>query len=258
MACWRLPKNCTWSDVEMLPTFAADAVFDAITTRRSVRGFLDRPVPRTTVERILAAAARAPSANNSQPWRVHVLFGAGRQHLTDAIMAARAPGGDDPKPEYDYDPQHWPEPYLSRRRANGWELYGLLGIVKGDRGRARAWNDENYRFFGAPVGLILTRDRRLGLGSLIDVGMFMEAVAVAARSLGLDTCPQAAFAHYHAVIRKELHLAPEDMVVCGMSLGFADENATANCLRTGREPVASFATFHPGAHSAGDGDAPHG
>ena len=243
----------------MLSTRTADAVFDAITTRRCVRCYLDRPVARKTVERILMAASRAPSANNSQPWRVHVLTGPGRQRLTDAIMAVRAVGGDDPKPEYDYDPSSWPEPYLSRRRANGWALYGLLGILKGDRVKARAWNDENYRFFGAPVGLILTRDRRLGLGSLIDLGMFMEGVAVAARGLGLDTCPQAAFAHYHAVIREELHLMPQDMVVCGMSLGFADESATANRLRTEREPVAGFASFHPGVEPADDdGAAPHG
>jgi nitroreductase len=247
------------------PSFSeADAVLGAIESRRSVRGFLGRPVPPPLVERILAAAARAPSANNSQPWRVHVLTGAGRQRLTDAIMAVRAAGGDEPAPEYQYDPQKWPEPYLSRRRTNGWALYGLLGIHKGDRAKGRSWNDENYRFFGAPVGVTLTRDRRLGLGSLIDLGMFMEAMAVAARALGLDTCPQAAFAHYHAVVRETLQLPPEDMVVCGMSLGFADETATANRLRTEREPVAGFATFHPGAEPAGngpannDGAAPHG
>lgn len=242
----------------MPPAWAADAVFDALATRRSVRGYLSRPVPREVVERILSTASRAPSGNNSQPWRVHVLTGAGRQVLTDAIMAARAEGGDDPQPEYDYYPQSWPEPYLSRRRANGWELYSLLGIGKGNRAKGRAWNDENYRFFGAPVGLILTRDRRLGLGSLIDLGMFMEGVAVAARGLGLDTCSQAAFAHYHAVIREVLGLAPEDMVVCGMSLGFADEGAAANRLRTEREPVANFATFHPGSAPDDNGAIDHG
>ncbi len=244
--------------MDMLPTWSADAVFDAITTRRSVRGYQDRPVPRHTMERILAAASRVPSGNNSQPWRVHVLSGAGRQRLTDAIMAERAAGGNDPQPEYDYYPQSWPEPYLSRRRANGWELYGLLGIKKGDRAKGRAWNDENYRFFGAPVGLILTQDRRLGLGLRIDLGMFMEGIAVAARGLGLDTRPQAAFAHYHAVIREVLGLAPEDMVVCGMSLGFADEGATPNRLRTEREPVAGFATFHTGAMPDDNGANSHG
>ena len=220
-------------------------VLDALEGRSSVRGYLDRPVPRQLVERILTAAARAPSGNNSQPWRVHVLTGPARARLGDAILAARQADQDDPAPEYDYYPRDWPEPYGARRRTIGWELYGLLGIQKGDKAKSRAWQDENYRFFGAPVGLILTRDRRLGLGALIDLGMFMEGVAVAARGLGLDTCAQAAFAHYHAIIRSELRLAPEDMVICGMSLGFTDTAAAANRLRTEREPLLGFATFHP-------------
>ena len=131
---------------------------------------------------------------------------------------------------------------------NGWELYGLLGIQKGDRAKSRAWQDENFRFFGGPVGLILTRDRRLGLGALLDLGMFMQGVAVAARSFGLDTCPQAAFAHYHAIIRSELRLAPEDMVMCGMALGYTDMSAPANRLHTERELVSGFATFHSDAN----------
>lgn len=230
----------------------APAVFKALESRTSVRGYLDRPVPRETVERILRAAARAPSGNNSQLWRVHVLTGPARDKLGDVILAARQDSADDPAPEYDYYPESWPEPYRSRRRANGWELYGLLGIEKGDRAKSRAWHDENFRFFGAPVGLILTRDRRLGLGALIDLGMFLEGVAVAARGLGLDTCPQAAFAHYHAIIRRELRLAPEDMVICGMSLGYADMAAAANRLHTEREPVPGFAIFHTGSDCSTD------
>ena len=222
----------------------AHAVFEALESRTSARGYLDRPVPRETVERILQAAARAPSGNNTQPWRVHVLTGAARNRLADAVLALRATGQDDPAPEYAYYPDTWPEPYLSRRRANGWDLYGLLGIGKGDRTKARAWHDANFRFFGAPVGMIITRDRRLGLGALIDLGMFMEGVAVAARGLGLDTCPQAAWAHHHAIVRQQLALAPEDMVICGMSLGYADPGALANRLHTEREPVTEFATFH--------------
>ena len=222
----------------------AEAVFKALESRTSTRGYLDRPVPHKAIERILKAAARAPSGNNSQPWRVHVLTGAARVRLADAVLASRATGQDDPAPEYAYYPDALPEPYLSRRRANGWDLYGLLGIEKGDRPKARAWHDENFRFFGAPVGIVITRDRRLGLGALIDLGMFMEGIAVAARGLGLDTCLQAAWAHHHAIIRKQLALAPEDMVICGMSLGYADADALANRLHTGREPVHEFTTFH--------------
>ncbi|MDB5367066.1 MAG: nitrobenzoate reductase [Rhodospirillales bacterium] len=221
----------------------ADAPLSAITSRRSVRAFLDRPVPRGTIEEILRAASRAPSANNTQPWRVYVLTGAARDRLSGAILADRASGADEPKPEYAYYPPAWPEPYLSRRRKIGWDLYGLLGIAKGDRAAGRAWHDLNFSFFGAPVGMIFTLDRDLAIASYIDLGMFLQNIATAARSLGLDTCPQAAFASYHAIIRTELGLDPNQVVVCGMSLGHADETALPNQLTTEREPPASFAHF---------------
>jgi len=136
-----------------------------------------------------------------------------------------------------------PEPYLSRRLTIGWKLYGLLGIGKGDRAGARAWHDQNYRFFGAPVGMIFTLDRRLGLGAYIDLGMFMQNIMTAARGLGLDTCPQAAFAGYHAIIREQLALPAEDLVLCGMALGFADNTAIANQVVADREPLENFAVF---------------
>lgn len=222
------------------------AVLAAITGRRSVRGFLDAPVARATIEQILAAAASAPSATNTQPWRVHVLTGAARARLTAAIMAERAAGAQEPAPEYRYYPEIWPEPYLTRRRSLGWRLYGLLGIAKGDRAASRAWHDQNFCFFGAPVGLIFTLDRRLAIASFLDLAMFMQNVMVAARAFGLDTCPQAAFAHYHAIIRGELGLPQEEMVICGVALGREDPAAPANQLRADRGPVEAFATFHDG------------
>jgi nitroreductase len=219
-------------------------VLATISSRRSIRAFLDRPVSRTKVEEILAIASRAPSGNNSQPWRVHVLSGAAKARLSAAILAERGSGAPEPAPEYHYYPEVWPEPFLSRRREVGWALYGLLSIERGDRIGARAWHDRNLTFYGAPVGMILTTDRRLGLGALIDVGMFMEALIVAARAFGLETCAQAAFGAYHAVARRELALAPEEMVICGLSLGFEDRDASPNRLRTTRVAVEDFTTFH--------------
>jgi nitroreductase len=133
---------------------------------------------------------------------------------------------------------------LSRRRQIGWDLYHLLGIEKGDRAAARRWHDQNFTFFGAPVGMVLTIDRRLGLGALIDLGMFIEAVAIAARAFGLETCPQAAFGAYHRIIRDTLALPPEEMVICGLALGFEDRDAVPNRLRTSRVPVEGFVSFH--------------
>lgn len=221
----------------------SEAVLAALTTRRSVRAFLDEPVARPILEQVLAASARAASGNNIQPWRVRVLTGDAKQRLTTAIMAVRETATSEPALEYQYYPTAWPEPYLSRRRAVGWRLYELLGIQKGDRAAARAWHDRNFAFFNAPVGMIFTIDRRLGLGAYIDIGMYLQNVMTAARGLGLDTCPQAAFAGYHEIIQRELALPPEEMVVCGMALGRADTASVLDRMSTDREDVQVFASF---------------
>jgi nitroreductase len=228
------------------PTSTA-AVDAAITSRHSIRAFLPTPVPRETIEQILAVAARAPSGTNTQPWKVHVLTGAAQEALSRKILAAY----DDPTErarhteEYAYYPTQWASPYIDRRRKVGWDLYGLLGIAKTDKERMHAQHARNYRFFDAPVGLIFTIDRVMQQGSWLDYGMFLQNVMVAARARGLDTCPQAAFTQFHRIISAQLGLGPQEMVVCGMSLGHADPAAVENTLISEREPVAGFTTFHP-------------
>jgi nitroreductase len=235
----------------MKPTITAQstaAVDAAIASRRSVRAFLPAPVPRQTIEDILAVASRAPSGVNTQPWKVTVLTGAAKDGLSQRILAAHdanaaaASVGADVG-EYDYYPTEWVSPYVERRRKIGWDLYGLLGIAKGDKARMHAQHARNYRFFGAPVGMIFTIDRILRQGSWLDYGMFLENIMVAARGRGLDTCPQAAFIGFHEVIAEHLALPANEMVVCGMSLGHADESAVESRLVTEREPVSSFARF---------------
>jgi nitroreductase len=226
-------------------TAAVDA---AIVSRRSVRAFLPTPVPRQTIEDILAVASRAPSGVNTQPWKVTVLTGQAKAGLSarilaahDANAAAGSTGAD--VGEYDYYPTEWVSPYIDRRRKIGWDLYGLLGIAKGDRARMHAQHGRNYSFFDAPVGLIFTIDRILRQGSWIDYGMFLQNIMTTARGRGLDTCPQAAFIGFHQLIAEHLALPAGEMVVCGMALGYADESAPENRLATEREPVASFARF---------------
>jgi nitroreductase len=226
-------------------TAAVDA---AIASRRSVRAFLPTPVPRQTIEDILAVASRAPSGVNTQPWKVTVLTGAAKDALSQKIIAAHdanaaagSTGAD--VGEYDYYPTEWAPPYIDRRRKIGWDLYGLLGIGKGDKPRMHAQHGRNYRFFDAPVGLIFTIDRILRQGSWLDYGMFLQNVMTAARGRGLDTCPQAAFIGFHKIIAEHLALPASEMVVCGMSLGYADESAPENQLVTEREPVAGFTRF---------------
>jgi len=222
------------------------AVDAAITSRRSVRGFLPTPIPDATVREILEVAARAPSGTNTQPWKVHVLTGAARERLGNAIKAAY----DDPAErvqhteEYDYYPREWVSPYIDRRRKVGWDLYGLLEIGKADKLKMHAQHGRNYVFFDAPVGLIFTIDRILAQGSWLDYGMFLENIMIAARGRGLDTCPQAAFTQFHRVIKRELRLGDHEMVVCGMALGVADNEAVANRLTTARAAVDEFAKFH--------------
>ncbi|MCC9597342.1 MULTISPECIES: nitroreductase [unclassified Rubrivivax] len=230
----------------MTPTPDSIAAVDAaITSRRSIRAFRPDPVPRETVERILEVASRAPSGTNVQPWKVTVLTGAAKARLSARIRAAY----DDPAErarhaeEYAYYPAEWVSPYIERRRKVGWDLYGLLGIAKGDKQRMHEQHGRNYAFFDAPVGLIFTIGRVLGQGSWLDYGMFLQNVMVAARARGLDTCPQAAFTQFHRIVADELALPADEMLVCGMALGYADPEAPENALVTEREPVAGFARF---------------
>ena len=107
----------------------------------------------------------------------------------------------------------------------------------------KAQHRRNFQFFDAPVGMIFTIDRRLATGSWLDYGMFLQNVMTAARGRGLDTCAQAAWTHYHRVIRRVLGLADTETVVCGMALGHADQEAPENTLVTTRTPARDFARF---------------
>lgn len=218
-------------------------VLEALHARRSVRAFLPQPVPRATVEAILRDAARAPSASNTQPWRVHVCAGAVRERLSAELLALHAAGGGGHHEEYAYYPPQWRDPYLARRRSVGKALYGLLGIPKGDEAGMAQQYARNYAFFGAPVGLFYTLPRDHAQAAWLDLGMFLQAVMLAATAHGLATCAQQAFARYHRVIRAHLGIPEGELLVCGMSLGLADPAAAENRLVTEREPVAEFASF---------------
>ncbi len=218
-------------------------VFDAIASRRSVRAFKPDPVPKEVVAHILETAARAPSGTNTQPWKVYALAGPARQALTDAIMAARQEIDDGHTGEYRYYPNKFPEPYLSRRRKVGWDMYGILGIERGEHQRMRDQHSENFRFFGAPVHLICAIPKVMEIGSWLDFGMFMQNILVAARGHGLDTCPQAALATYHKIVRDIVGVPEDETVVAGISIGYADEDAPINELVTERAPLDDFVQF---------------
>lgn len=221
----------------------AEAVEQAILKRRAVRAFLPDPVDPTLVRRLIELAARAPSGTNMQPWKLRVVGPQTRARLETALIAALEAGERPGAEEYRYYPERFREPYLSRRRKVGWDLYGLLGVAKGDTAGMLRQTAANLRFFDAPVALMLTIDRDLEIGSWLDLGMFIENLLIAAQGHGLDSCPQAIFAQFHPIVRRELAIPEDEIVVCGIAIGKADPDAPANRLVPEREPIECFTTW---------------
>jgi nitroreductase len=218
-------------------------VYAALHRRKSIRAFRPDPVPRASIERILAAAARAPSGTNIQPWQVRVLTGAARQRLVDAVLAFRTANSGVENWAYPYYPAKWKEPYLARRRKVGWDLYGLLGIKRSDTDLIRAQHNRNFAFFDAPVGLIFTIDGDLERGSWLDYGMFIQSVLLAAEADGLGTCPQACWVAHPDIVASTLAFAATEQLVCGVALGYPDWDAPVNQLTTERAALDDFVTF---------------
>jgi nitroreductase len=225
---------------------SASIVDAAITSRMATRAFTPQAVPREVITDLLRVASRAPSGTNTQPWKVYVLQGASRTALGDKVCAAHDALRADPtlaaqyREDYDYYPAKWVPPYIDRRRENGWGLYGALGIAKGERDKMHAQHQRNFRFFDAPVGLMFTLDRVMGHGSLVDYGTFLQNIMVAARARGLHTCPQVAWNDFASIIRAHIGAGPDELLVCGMALGYADESAPVNQFHTPRVPVEEF------------------
>jgi len=227
-----------------------EVVDNVIKQRFANRAFTRRPVSKQTVEDILEVARFAPSGANIQPWRVYVLSGTEKDRVSRALSQAHEEARDRHSSEYQYYAPQLPEPYLSRRGEFGRRFYGALGIQQSDLVGRAGQTAKNYRFFGAPVGLIFTIDRRLQVGSWLDLGMFVQNVMIAAGARGLQTCPQETFAKYHAVLREHLPISAEEMVVCGMSLGFAEDAVARRGSLMPKAPVNEFAKFLGFDHQA--------
>jgi len=221
----------------------------AIGSRQSIRAFSDRPVARNLIREILEVASRAPSGANVQPWKTYVVQGDTREALVEKVCAAHDAVYANPdeakkyQEAYAYYPREWVSPYIERRRENGWGLYGLLGIAKGEKDRMHAQHQRNFRFFDAPVGLFFTVNTVMGQGALLDCGAFMQNIMVAARARGLDTCPQAAWNSFASIILPHIGAKENEMLVCGMALGWADTDAVVNTFRTPRVPPEDFTVW---------------
>jgi len=218
-------------------------VTDAIRNRKSTRAFINKPVSDELINDILECARWAPSGVNSQPWQVAVLTGETKLKVSKVLAKLRADGAK-AKQDYEYYPTEIKEPYISRKRACGHALYNAIGIKRNDIEKRKAQWMKNYQGFGSPVTLLFFVDAILEKGSWVDAGMFIQNIMLAARGLGLETCPQAALAEYPDAIRKILNIPNSKKLICGMALGYADYDDPSYQYRTEREPVENFAQWY--------------
>lgn len=219
-------------------------VLEAIKTRKSIRAFTNQEVPKETIEELLKVSQQSPSGTNTQPWYTYVCTGAVQQAISDDVLALAKDGKGKKYEDYDYYPAKWRDDHNARRRGVGFGLYDLLGIKKDDfAGRAKQ-GARNFTFFDAPVGLFITTDSYLSLGSWADAGMYIQTIMLAARGMGLHTCPQAAWIQFQEPIFKHLGIPEDQKLITGMCLGYADEAAIVNTLVSDREDVADVAHFH--------------
>ena len=219
-------------------------VFEAVDSRLSCRAFLDKPVDPRIVRELIERAARAASGGNFQPWHVHALTGAPLADLK-RLVAAKIDGQDPRHHEAEYPiyPKESWEPYKSRREEHGIQLYGALAIGRDDNAGRLAQYKRNFEFFGAPVGLFIAIERKLGPGQWADLGSYIHALMYLARGYGLDTCPQESWARLYKVVGEFLKLPPEQILFCGVAIGYGDRTHPANSFRSPRAPIEDFCTF---------------
>lgn len=220
-------------------------VFEAVDSRFACRWFLDRPVDPEIVRALIEKAARAASNGNLQPWNVHALIGEPLAELKR--LAAEFIENNDThalETEFPIAPDELTEPYQSRRVHHGAQLYGALGIDRGNPAERIQQTRRNYQFFNAPVGLFITIDRGLGPAQWADLGGYVNTLAVLARGHGLDTCPQIAWIRLHRLVGAFLDLPPEQMLYCGMGIGYRDETWPANRFRSPRAELGEFCRFY--------------
>jgi len=209
----------------------------AMRSRRSVRKFSNRPLAKELLLDILDVARTAPSNSNMQPWHIHLVSGKCREKLSNAIIEAHQNSPERYQPEYPMYAPDLTEPYATRRQKFGSTFYGSLGIGIEDTAARATQSAKNFSFFGAPVAGFITVDRRLEVGSLFDCGLFAQNFMLAAKARGVDTCAQIFLTKYHAIVRDHLPISANEIIICGMSIGYAQEDATENQVRIERVPL---------------------
>ncbi len=218
-------------------------VTEALKRRISTREFRSQPLTQELVREILDVARWAPSGGNLQPWKVIAVAGAERAAVIELARQIHASGGPDESIERPVYPANLWEPYRTRRYQLGEDMYALLGVPRTDRAGRLARFERNFQMFGAPVELFFVIDERMGHGQWAHLGMFMQSVALAALERGVSSCMQEAWATLRLSLKSHFALDEHDMVYCGMALGYAEESAAVNSLRSDRAPVEEFASF---------------
>jgi nitroreductase len=234
---------CGLIEREQISDHLRDAVDSVMRGRKAIRSFLEKPVEKELVAEILDIARTAPSNSNTQPWRVYAVAGEAKQALSQALCDAHGNRPDEYTACYKHFPDVLGEKFLARQNGYAAAYYNCLGIERSDQAARAAQTGQNFVFFGAPIGFIFTIENTLERGSWLDYGMFLQSVMLAAKARGLDTCPQISFVKYHEIIRNNLPISPNEIVVCGMSLGYADPAKRVNSLCLPREPIESFTSF---------------
>lgn len=219
-----------------------------IRSRRSIRAFTSQAVDNELLKNILETASYAPSGTNTQPWKVYVVTGDLKDKICNAVIEVIENTRKNPElaeqyqETFRYYPTEWVSPFIDRRRQNGWALYGLLGIQKGDKDKMHTQHLRNYRFFDAPVGLFFTLNKVLGDGAKLDTAMFMQNIMLSAKSHGLDTCAQAAWNKYHRIVLPLLG-ADDEILISAMALGYADKDNVVNTLTPPRAGIDEFTVW---------------
>jgi nitroreductase len=214
----------------------------ALKQRKSVRAYSAKDVPDELVKEILQASKHSPSGVNTQPWEVYVVKGEKKKQIEQKVQNAFESGKKETM-DYNYYPLVWEEPFKSRRKHTGLLMYETLGITREDKQRQKEQWKANYRAFDAPVVLYFFIDKTLQKGSYLDYGMFIQSIMLAAVSLGLGTCTQAALAEYPGIVKECLNVDDSKALICGMALGYEDKDAPINSYRTPRVDIEEFTRF---------------
>jgi nitroreductase len=217
-------------------------VFKTIATRHCKRAFIKKEIDKNTILKILDISRNAASSKNTQPWQVYAVSGEKLSSLTN-IMTEKFDNNIFDEPDYQYSPHPLSETHLERARNCGFSLFKLKNIERKDIEKRKAHDRENFECFGAPLLLLMILDNDSLNGTFLDIGLYLQNIMLASTSLGLGSCPQYSLTSYSKTIKKELSIPEDKILVCGLCLGYPDENAVVNSFIPDRIPVEKFTTW---------------